>query len=125
MAVNSPERLLWLLHQVERPEIRIAYDYSHFELQGIPLKESLAALAPYTVFVHVKDSQGSGKTGRFLLPGEGRIDYVTYFRLLEQFGYRGPVVVEVSSQIFTKPGYDPIKAAEKSYRVLNAALQVM
>jgi len=39
--VNSPERLLWLLEQVKSPAIQVAYDYSHFELQGIDMEESM------------------------------------------------------------------------------------
>ncbi|MCX6934335.1 MAG: TIM barrel protein, partial [Verrucomicrobia bacterium] len=37
-AVNSPARLLWLIDQVKSPAIVVAYDYSHFELQGIDIR---------------------------------------------------------------------------------------
>ena len=121
-AVNSPERLLWLLEQVKSPAIKAAYDYSHFQLRDIPLEDSLKAMLPYTKFIHVKDSVGEAKQFQFVLPGEGRTDYVAYFRLLKQLGYRGPVVVEVSSQVFNKPGYEPIGAAKKCYASLSAAL---
>ncbi|MDB6006568.1 MAG: hypothetical protein JWR15_3555, partial [Prosthecobacter sp.] len=43
-AVNSPERLLWLLEQVKSPAIQVTYDYSHFELQGIDMEESMELL---------------------------------------------------------------------------------
>lgn len=121
-AVNSPERLLWLLQQANSPAIQAAYDYSHFELEGISLSESLKALLPHTRFIHVKDSSGEPPKFQFLLPGEGRTDYVAYFKLLRELGYRGPVVVEVSAQVFKKPGYDPIAAAEKCYAALSAAI---
>jgi inosose dehydratase len=123
MAVNTPERLLWLLHEVNRPEIRVAFDYSHFEVQGIPLEDSWAQLRPYVDFVHVKDTAGDAKKPIFLLPGEGRTDYEAYFKMLERTGYTGPVVVEVSTQIFSRPGYDPVKAAESSYAALAQALR--
>jgi sugar phosphate isomerase/epimerase len=120
-AVNSPERLLWLLDQVKSPAIQVAYDYSHFELQGIGMEESMKLLLPRTKFIHVKDSVGEPGKFQFLLPGEGRIDYVKYFSALKQHGYAGPVVVEVSGQIFNKPGYEPVAAAKKCYTVLADA----
>jgi inosose dehydratase len=122
-AVNSPERLLWLLDQVQSPAVQAAYDYSHFEVQGIDMEESMKLLLPRTKFIHVKDTRGDAKKFQFLLPGEGRTDYVKYFRLLKQYGYTGPVCVEVSSQVSNRPGYDPIDAARKSYAALSSALQ--
>ena len=122
-AVNSPERLLWLLEEVKSPAIQAAYDYSHFELQGMDLEESLRLLLPRTKFIHVKDSQGDAGKFRFLLPGEGRTDYVRYFSLLQSLGYAGPVCVEVSGQVFSQAGYDPIAAAKSCWAVLSAAWQ--
>jgi inosose dehydratase len=121
-AVNSPERLLWLLEQVKSPAIQVAYDYSHFELQGIDMEESMKLLLPRTKFIHVKDASGDPAKFQFLLPGEGRTDYVKCFTALKQHGYSGPVVVEVSGQIFNKPGYEPIAAAKKSHAILAGAL---
>ena len=121
-AVNSPERLLWLLDQVKSPAIAVAYDYSHFELQGIDMEESMKLLLPRTKFVHVKDSQGEVGKFQFVLPGQGRTDYVKYFSALRQHKYSGPVCVEVSGQVFNKPGYDPVAAAKQCFATLSEAL---
>jgi inosose dehydratase len=121
-AVNSPERLKWLLEQAPSKAICVAYDYSHFQLQGIPLEQSLRTLVPYTRFVHVKDTAGTAAKFQFLLPGEGHTDYAAYFKLLRELGYHGPVVVEVSAQVFNKPGYDPVAAAKECYAKLAPAL---
>ena len=121
-AVNSPERLLWLLQKVDSQSVKVAYDYSHFKVQGIDLEDSVKALLPHTRFIHVKDVSGDAKKFRFLLPGEGDTDYAAYFRLLKECGYNGPVVVEVSAQVFNKPGYDPVDAAKKCYAALSAAM---
>ncbi|MBI5686501.1 MAG: sugar phosphate isomerase/epimerase [Verrucomicrobia bacterium] len=121
-AVNSPERLLWLVGKANSPAVKVAYDYSHFQLAGVPLADSLKALLPQTRFIHLKDATGDAKKFQFLLPGEGKTDYAAYFKLLKQLGYNGPAVVEVSGQIFNKPGYDPIAAAKKCFAVLSAAL---
>jgi inosose dehydratase len=121
-AVNSPDRLLWIVEKAASPAIVVAYDHSHFELGGVPLADSWRQLASSTRFVHVKEATREAGAVKFLLPGEGTTDYRNYFNLLHQRGYHGPVVVEVSSLIFSQPGYDPIKAAERSYAALAGPL---
>ena len=51
------------------------------------------------------------------------IDYGAYFKKLQEFGYRGDVVVEVSAMLFKQPEYDPKEAARKSYAALTAGLE--
>lgn len=123
-ATQRPEQLLWLLDQVASPWLVAAYDYSHFQLQDLKIVETMDQLLPKTRFIHVKDTEhAQGKRG-FLLPGEGSIDYGEYFKLLAASEYRGDVVVEVSGQVFTKPGYDPVAAARKCYNHLAPAMKV-
>lgn len=121
-AMNSPARLLWLLQECGSSAIQAAYDFSHFELQGLGLEATLTELLPRTRFIHVKDTTGDAVKFRFLLPGEGRTDYVQYFRLLRQLRYAGPVCVEVSGQVSGQPGYDARKAITSSWAVLSKAL---
>ena len=123
-AVQNPERLLWLHRAVDSPWVKLAYDFSHFQLQGLALDETLTAVLPQTRFIHVKDGRMSADNKvEFLLPGEGTIDYGVYFRKLQDLGYRGDVVVEVSGMIFKQPGYDPRVAAQKSYTALTSGLE--
>lgn len=121
-AVNTPDRLLWLLDEVKSPAIQVAYDYSHFEVQGIDMAESMKLLLPRTRFIHVKDTQGDAAKFRFLLPGAGRTDYVQYFSLLKDHGYTGPVCVEVSGQVFSEPNYDSVAAARQCHVALTKAI---
>jgi sugar phosphate isomerase/epimerase len=86
------------------------------------MEESMKLLLPRTRFIHVKDSQGDVAKFQFLLPGEGRTDYVRYFELLRIHGYTGPVCVEVSGQISNKPNYDAPAAAKKCFATLSAAM---
>jgi sugar phosphate isomerase/epimerase len=56
------------------------------------------------------------------LPGDGDIDYKgSYVPTLKALGYRGPVVVEVSVDVFDQPGYDPVKAAEHVWAKVSPA----
>ena len=120
-AMQTPPQAEWLRARVGSRWLRFTYDYSHFYLQGLPLKETLQTLAPHTAFVHVKDAGGTADQPQFQLPGEGGIDYASHVRLLKQYGYRGSVTVEVSAQIHRKPGYDARDAAQRSYDVLAKA----
>ncbi len=122
-ATQRPEQLLVLLDAVASPWLKAAYDYSHFELQRIDMRATTDALLPRTAFVHVKDTEhAQGKRG-FLLPGEGSTDYVALLKLIGQASYRGDVVVEVSSQVFNRAGYDPLTAMHKCYNCLAPAFR--
>jgi inosose dehydratase len=115
-ALDKPEKVLWILDQVQSPWIRYGYDYSHYKVQGLGLRETLQPLVRHTAFIHVKDSVGTPEKYRFLLPGDsGEIDYKEYARILAEAGYRGPVVVEVSVHVSGQPGYDAVAGAKHSF----------
>jgi sugar phosphate isomerase/epimerase len=122
-AVQSPERALWLIREVGSQNIRLVYDFSHMYVEGFELADSLKALLPFAPFIHVKDSSGTPASHDYLLPGDGKTDYVAYFRLLKEHGYRGFVVVEVSAMIHRKPGYEPVPTAKLCYRRLAEAFE--
>jgi inosose dehydratase len=117
-AVNSPERAIWLLKEVGSPRIRIVYDYSHFYLEGFPLASSLKQLLPYTAFISVKDAAGTPAKAEYLLPGDGKTDYLEYFRLLKELRYSGFVGVEVSAMIQHRPEYKPVPTTRLCYERL-------
>ncbi len=116
-AAHRPEHIRWLLDQVKSPWLKAAFDFSHFQLQGLNLKDSWNMLESDTVFIHVKDSTGDQQKFQFMLPGEGTIDYVEYLKLLRETDYQGDVVVEVSGQLHNRPDYDADAACRKSYVV--------
>ena len=121
-AVHAPEPADWLVRQVNSPWIRLAYDYSHYQIGNYDFEKSLDLLLPNSVFVHVKDNLGKNGKVQFALPGEGDIDYPTYFKALMNHKYQGTVMVEVSSQLWRKEGYDPVAAAKASFENLEPTL---
>lgn len=78
-------------------------------------------VVPRSVFVHIKDTIGPAPNHRFVLPGDGPVDFKSYAKNLIELGYRGPVLVEVSIDVFGHPGYDPVKAAEHVWQRVSAA----
>jgi sugar phosphate isomerase/epimerase len=124
-ASDTPEKLIWLLDQVKSPALSAIYDYGHFELLKLDLQASFETLLPRTSFITVKDGRMVDGKVQFLLPGDGTIDYARYFELLKKHRYRGWVLVEISRQLQTLPGYDPVGAAKHSYRNLAPRLAAL
>lgn len=120
-ALHRPDDAVWLARQVASEQLKLVFDYSHFQLQGLELEDCLRTMLPHTAFVHVKDGAGEPGKVRFLLPGQGKTDYAVYLRELAIRSYLGDVVVEVSSQISSRPDYDPMAAARSSFAVLDSA----
>jgi sugar phosphate isomerase/epimerase len=119
-AMDTPDKMLWLLDEVKSPWIRAGYDYSHLKLVGLDLRETIRQLGRRIAFIHVKDSVGTPEKFRFLLPGDsGEIDYREYARALGEVGYVGPVMVEVSVHVSGQPGYDAVAAAKRSWDNLS------
>jgi inosose dehydratase len=117
-AVQSAGRVLWLINAVGSPRLRIVFDYSHFFVEGYPLEESLRQLIAYAPLIVVKDSEGTSEKHAYLLPGDGKTDYLAYFRLLRELGYSGFVNVEVSAHVHRQPGYQAVPATKLCYERL-------
>jgi inosose dehydratase len=120
-ALHRPDDAVWLARRVASEQLKLVFDYSHFQVQGLELEDCLRTMLPHSAFVLVKDAAGEPGKVRFLLPGKGKTDYVVYLRELAIGRYAGDVVVEVSSQISSRPDYDPIAAAKSSFAVLDSA----
>ena len=121
--LDTPARVLELLDAVPSPNLKLNFDISHFNVMGIPIAESVGALARHTVHTHVKDERGVVPDFQFLIPGEGEFDYVTYLREMRAQGYAGFITAEVSIMVQRRPGYDPLAAAEQTYRTLAHAFE--
>jgi len=122
-ACDTPEKLNWLLDKVRHPALTAIYDYGHFQLAGLGIEESMDALLPRSAFITVKDSKLVNGKPQFLLPGDGSVDYARYFAKVNQLKWSGWVLVEVTRQLQTQPGYDGIEAARRSYSNLAPVLK--
>ena len=79
--LNSPERSLWLLEEIDSPYLKLNFDISHFEIQGMSTAEVVRLLAPHSAHTHVKDQRGLVPDYEFLIPGEGPFDFAAYLKL--------------------------------------------
>jgi sugar phosphate isomerase/epimerase len=83
-AVDTVDRSEWVVKQVASPYLQLDFDVSHFEVQCVPMAESVPRLAPLAAAAEIKDQKvfsarredggrggnGSGDAHR----GEGWID---------------------------------------------------
>ena len=122
-ALHRPDQVLWLLEQVRSPALTIHFDISHFNVQGMAMDPVIELLAPRSAHTHVKDERGIAPDHEFLIPGEGEMDYTRYLKAIEQAGYAGHIVVEISLMVQRRPDYDPLAAATQSFRVLSRAFE--
>ena len=120
-AMSTPEQVLWLVEQVASPSLRVHFDVSHFNVQGMDMDRVISQLAPHSHHTHVKDERGRWPDHVFAIPGEGEMDYVRYLRGMRSAGYDQHITVEVSVMVQARPDYDPLDAAARSYRVLADA----
>jgi len=121
--LDTPARVLELLEAIRSPNLKLNFDISHFNVMGIPIADSVAALARYTAHTHVKDERGVVPDFEFLIPGEGEFDYVAYLQAMRAHGYTGFITAEISIMVQRRPGYDPLAAAEQTYRTLARAFE--
>jgi sugar phosphate isomerase/epimerase len=122
-AIDTPQRMLWVIEQVGSPFCRVNFDISHFNIYGVPTAESVPLMAPYTEHTHIKDERGRFPNHEFLIPGEGVFDYVEYLRLMDKHGYGGHISAEISLMVQRRADYDAVAAMEQTYRVVADAFE--
>jgi sugar phosphate isomerase/epimerase len=121
--LDNIDRTLELIDTIRSPFLKLNFDISHFNVQDIPYRESVAALAPHAVHTHVKSERGRAPQHEFLIPGEAEFDWVGYLHAMREHGYDDYNTAEVSIMVQRRPGYDPLAAAELTYQTLARAFE--
>ena len=119
--LDTPERAAWLVNKIQSPSVGLNFDNSHFDVAGYDPAETIRKLAPLAIHTHVKDGCMEQGRVRYLLPGEGDTDYVSYYEGMDRAGWSGCITVEITAMIFRREDYDPWGAAEFSFRTLHEA----
>lgn len=126
MAFNVSERLLQLVHAVDRDNFKITLDIGNFLCVDEVPESAVAKLIPYASVVHLKDfyrrKRNPGDGWLQTLAGDhiqgsvfglGDMDLPRVLRLIKDFGFSGPCSVEYEGR------EDCLTAAPESLR--NAA----
>lgn len=83
------------LEAVGSPNFRAAYDPGNVDAyEGVDPLEGFADIAKVSSAFFAKDHRGGRYANDFPVPGEGGMNFREMFRLLRQYDFDGPVVVE-------------------------------
>ncbi len=126
-AMSTPAHAAWLIEQLGHPErLRMVYDYSHYALRPeseageLTIAQTIEASRRIVHYVAMKDTLLVGEKISFALPGEaGMIDHAAILKGLVATGYVGAFCCEVSSQVSSQPGYDPLVAARRCHEKMD------
>jgi len=115
--VNSLDRMVEFLNDVNHPAVRANMDISHLHLS-----HSLASEMPRLKgrIAHVHFSDCDGKVHGDLPPGHGVVDFVPYLRALKVVGFDGTVSIELEY------APEPAKIVDwvtEAYRETNKLMQ--
>ena len=122
-ALDTAEKSVQLVEEIDSPHLRLNFDISHFDILGMSIPDAVAMMAPYAAHTHVKDQRGRLPDFEFLIPGEGTFDFTEYVIEMQKAGYTGSITAEVSKMVQDRQDYDPIAAAEMCYRTLERAFR--
>ncbi|MBM83668.1 MAG: hypothetical protein CMJ78_24175 [Planctomycetaceae bacterium] len=124
-ALSKPSEAVWLIGQLKNtPWVRMVYDYSHYAFRDMPMDDTIKTALPITAHIAAKDTIMKDGRTQFVLPGEsGNFDFKSLLQQFHKGGYRGDISCEVSGQVWSQKGYDPIAAAKTCYKNMSAYFQ--
>ncbi len=127
---RQPHEFIWRMDELLEfakecgPNIGLTLDAWHWHHAGASAADIAAAGASRIVEVHVSDAKQQPpeevRDNQRLMPGEGVIDLVTFFRALDKVGYRGAVSLEPIGRV--PPSMTPEEGARLG---LQSTLDVM
>lgn len=85
--LTSAEELIRYVEAVGHPACRLMYDTFHAHIEEKNSIEALRRCAPYLVSVQFSENDRA-------IPGTGQVDFAAHYRVLQEIGYDGPILIE-------------------------------
>lgn len=118
------EQALAIIEAAQQPNLGLMWDFFHYYKSGVALDAIRRIPLDKLWLVHVDDTpdlpRETLRDPDRVYPGAGALPLPTYFQLLRDLGYQGPVSVELFNQEYYKQPIDTITA--NAYRSLMAYL---
>jgi len=85
--LTCTDDLIRYVEAVDHPNCRLMYDTFHAHIEEKDPAGALRRAAPYLVHVQISENDRS-------TPGQGHVDFESYFRVLREINYTGTIAVE-------------------------------
>lgn len=111
--------LLWILAAMACAEVGVCLDTGHANLTG-DIHGVIHKLSGHLRMVHAHDNHGGGD--EHLAPGKGFIDWTVFLTELERAGFRGGIILELSSMIDMQELLAEARKAKRFLREIDRRL---
>lgn len=115
--LNSVDRIVEFLKDINHPAIKVNVDISHFDKSGAQ-PEDILKIKDKIIHAHISDHDGKHAT--MLPPGRGVVNFEPYLKMLENIGFDGTVSVELEHPREPEKIVEWIKEA---YTTTNSIMQ--
>jgi 2-keto-myo-inositol isomerase len=119
------QEALSIIEQAEQPNLGLIWDFFHYYKSQVPLEAIRQIPLDRLWLVHVDDAPDlppeTLKDPDRVYPGQGALPLSTYFQILRELNYDGPVSVELFNQEYYQQPIDTI--ARNAYRSLRPYLE--
>ncbi|MBI2844846.1 MAG: sugar phosphate isomerase/epimerase [Armatimonadetes bacterium] len=129
MVCRNYYTMKYLIDHFNSDYLRINADPSHDYLARSDIPWVIRQWGKKIGHAHLKDAVGvpgfPGDTFTYPLPGDGRIDWKTFFSAFDDIGYTGAFTVEFEAMSYYESilKEDPVKAAQISYERIGRLLE--
>jgi 2-keto-myo-inositol isomerase len=119
------QEALAIIELVDQPNLGVMWDFFHYYKSEVPLAEIRRIPHEKLWLVHIDDAPAlpveTLKDSDRVYPGHGAMPLPTYFDLLHDLGYSGPVSVELFNEAYYRRPIGEIAA--EAYRTLQPYLK--
>ncbi len=97
---ENADGMLATMEAVDHPNLRVNFDTANifFYNEGLESADELERVIDYVASVHLKDTMGGFKSGKFPVLGEGVVDFERIFNTLGEADFTGPLTLELEGE---------------------------
>lgn len=119
--LDSIKKAMFFVDKVKSPWLNIYPDIGNLSSRKIDIRSDFYAGQDHIVAIHLKDTREN--EFRRVEFGEGIVDFVGFFKILNEIQYKGPFVVEMWSDDVLDSIPDAKKAKEFLLEKMNIAME--